>query len=721
MPTFFHRLSKHSSIEFQLLLALLPMSVIMVFIDNYIDHQAWTATYNTLTLTLVKLAIAIPVLGLLIYALAKILGNKLNKAKKALETSEERFRSIFEKNSAAILLIETDKTISMCNDAYCEMTGYSREEVVGKSWTQLIPASELERLTNFNKLRLQQSPDIPDNYEFSFVKKNGEVRVGLMSVFYDRLINEIVTSITDITERKEMELSLEESKEKYRKLIELHGEGFGVVDKEERFILTNPAADRIMGVPVGSLVGRKIDEFVSKNTFDLVKIQTAIRREGNQTTYEMDFTRADGEKRVMLITASPTFNALGEFESTLGIFLDITDRKNIEIELKKNESELKALNDTKDKLFSIIAHDLRGPVGTSADLLEVLIENYANFNSDEQLKMLEILKNSARSTYNLLETLLNWAIIQTGNLVFKPELFNLTKCIDSTVKNLVPAALSKNITLQFRSDKDIFSYADQNMIQTVLRNLIGNAVKYTFRGGSIEVNVVNQGNRTEISISDNGVGMDEKTIQNLFSKSIPSSKYGTENEKGTGLGLILCKEFIDKHGGHITVSSVPGKGSRFIIDIPMVHSKVEPPFQTSAPSTRQEIKQFSNQMILIVEDEDINYQVLSSILASINLNYDRAINGREAVDKFLHKNYGLILMDVQLPEMNGWEATMKIRENDSDIPIIAVTAYASDPTRIKSMEAGCNDFVTKPINKAKLIQVIEKHLNKERIGAIIQK
>jgi len=721
MPTFFHRLSKHSSIEFQLLLALLPMSVIMVFIDNYIDHQAWTATYNTLTLTLVKLAIAIPVLGLLIYALAKILGNKLNKAKKALETSEERFRSIFEKNSAAILLIETDKTISMCNDAYCEMTGYSREEVVGKSWTQLIPASELERLTNFNKLRLQQSPDIPDNYEFSFVKKNGEVRVGLMSVFYDRLINEIVTSITDITERKEMELSLEESKEKYRKLIELHGEGFGVVDKEERFILTNPAADRIMGVPVGSLVGRKIDEFVSKNTFDLVKKQTAIRREGNQTTYEMDFTRADGEKRVMLITASPTFNALGEFESTLGIFLDITDRKNIEIELKKNESELKALNDTKDKLFSIIAHDLRGPVGTSADLLEVLIENYANFNSDEQLKMLEILKNSARSTYNLLETLLNWAIIQTGNLVFKPELFNLTKCIDSTVKNLVPAALSKNITLQFRSDKDIFSYADQNMIQTVLRNLIGNAVKYTFRGGSIEVNVVNQGNRTEISISDNGVGMDEKTIQNLFSKSIPSSKYGTENEKGTGLGLILCKEFIDKHGGHITVSSVPGKGSRFIIDIPMVHSKVEPPFQTSAPSTRQEIKQFSNQMILIVEDEDINYQVLSSILASINLNYDRAINGREAVDKFLHKNYGLILMDVQLPEMNGWEATMKIRENDSDIPIIAVTAYASDPTRIKSMEAGCNDFVTKPINKAKLIQVIEKHLNKERIGAIIQK
>lgn len=721
MPTFFHRLFKRSSIEYQLLLALMPLTVIMVLIDSFIDKQAWSAIYNFLIITLIKSVLAIPVLALLIYTLAKILDRKLAKARLALETSEERFRSIFEKNSSAILLIETDKTISMCNDAYCEMTGYAREEVVGKSWTQLIPESELERLTSYNTLRLQNSPDIPDNYEFMFVKKNGDVRVGLMSVFYDRLINEIVTSITDITERKQMELSLEESREKYRKLFELHGEGFGVVDKDERFILTNPAADRIMGVPVGTLIGRRIDEFVSNNTFDLVKKQTAIRREGNQTTYELEFNRADGEKRVMLITASPTFNAKGEFESTLGIFLDITDRKHIENTLKKNETELKALNNTKDKLFSIIAHDLRGPVGTSADLLEVLIENYENFNSDEQLKMLDILKNSAKSTFNLLETLLNWAIIQTGNLVFKPELFNLTKCIDNTVKNLVPAALTKNITLQFKTDKDIFSYADQNMIQTVLRNLIGNAVKYTYRGGSIEVKVINQGNRTEISITDNGMGMDEKTKQNLFAQSIPSSKYGTENEKGTGLGLILCKEFIDKHGGHITVESEPGIGSSFVIDIPMVHSKVETPFQSGEAGARQVLKQFSNETILIVEDEDINYQVLRSILTSINLNYDRAINGKEAVDKFLHNNYSLILMDVQLPEMNGWEATMKIRENDSDIPIIAVTAYASDPTRIKSMEAGCNDFVTKPINKAKLIQVIEKHLKKDRISSIIQK
>jgi CheY-like chemotaxis protein len=253
----------------------------------------------------------------------------------------------------------------------------------------------------------------------------------------------------------------------------------------------------------------------------------------------------------------------------------------------------------------------------------------------------------------------------------------------------------------------------------VFRNLIGNAIKYTFRGGDIKVLVNDLGQKTEITISDNGVGMDEETRMNLFSQNKTSSKYGTENEKGTGLGLVLCKEFIEKHGGHIRVESEKGKGSSFIFEIPKIQSKNK--FQAPQKVEENQIRgRFNNELILIVEDEDINYQVLCSILTSINLKYERAISGNEAVDMFLHNNYSLILMDVQLPEMNGWEATMKIRENDSQIPIVAVTAYASDPTRKKSMDAGCNDFVTKPINKEKLIQIIDKHLSKNKTGSLVQ-
>lgn len=692
----------------------------MLFIGTYFDRQPWHEDQNWLIIFSIKAIIAIPLVGVIIYFLAKVLDHKLSMTKIALQKSEERFRTIFEKSTSAILLLETDSTVSMVNDAYLQMTGFNREDVIGKSWTKLVHPSELERLSVYNSKRIEQSPDVPDNYEFLFITKNGEVRSGIMSIFYDIIINQIVASITDITQRIEMEVSLRESQEKYRNLIEIQGEGLCIVDAEEQFIFTNPAADRIMGVPEGMLVGRKLSEFVSATTEMLIKNQTKLRMEGSQSTYEIEFIRPDGEKRVMLITATPTFNANGVFESSLGVFMDITDRKSIENELKKNESELKALNTTKDKLFSIIAHDLRGPIGTSADLLEVMIESYESYTTEEQLKMLEILKNSAKSTYNLLETLLNWTIVQTGSLVFKPELLNLTKCIEEIVNNLVPTALSKNITLLYEPEDEIYSYADLNMIQTIFRNLIGNAIKYTFRGGTIEVKATNLSNSTEIIISDSGMGMDEETRKNLFLPNKQISKYGTENEKGTGLGLILCKEFIEKHGGKINVESQLGKGSRFIFDIPQLHSRDENAAPTIA-SQQQAPFQFNKELILIVEDEEINYQVLCSILTSINLTFDRARNGKEAVDMFLKNNYRLILMDVQLPEMNGWEATMKIRENDSDIPIVVVTAYASDPTRKKSLEAGCNDYITKPINKAKLIQIIDKHLKKDQAVSLLQR
>ena len=375
-----------------------------------------------------------------------------------------------------------------------------------------------------------------------------------------------------------------------------------------------------------------------------------------------------------------------------------------------------ALNTTKDKLFSIIAHDLRGPVGTSADLLGVMIESYEELESEEQLKMLDILKNSAISTYNLLETLLNWSVIQTGNLVFKPELFDITKCIGTIIENMTPAAYSKNISLVFVPAEEIFIYADQNMLQTVFRNLIGNAIKYTYRDGSIEVKIDNQVNSTIISVIDNGVGMEEETRKNLFVLNKQNSKYGTENEKGTGLGLILCKEFIEKHGGKIKVESEKDKGSSFIFDIPKNTTNRELPDQKK--NLKDQVhNRFNGELILIVEDDEINYQVLSSILTIANLKYERAENGKKAIDMFLKNNYRLVLMDIQLPEMNGWETTMKIRENDSVIPIIALTAYSSDPTRKKSMEAGCNEFVMKPINKVKLLQLIDKYLKKTSINS----
>ncbi len=716
MSTFFNRLFRKSTAENKLLLVLLPVAIFLIFLDNFFDRLIWNENQYPLIYSFLKALVSIPVVTLVTFLLSKILDYKLSKTRMALQTSEDRFRIIFENNSSAVIIIEMDSTVSMANKSFCEMLGFTPDEIIGQSWTNLVPESEKKRLMELNRQRILNMPDLPNNYEFHFVRKTGEVRVGLMSVFFNKSLNQIVTSITDITERKKMEVSLKAGEERYRTLIELQGEGLVIADLEERFLFSNPAADRIMGLPVGGLIGKKLIDFVNTSTLEEVRKQTKLRAEGIKSTYEMGITRANGENRVLLVTATPTFNEVGKFESSLAIFIDITDRKKIEDELKKNESELMALNTTKDKLFSIIAHDLRGPVGTSADLLGVMIESYEELESEEQLKMLDILKNSAISTYNLLETLLNWSVIQTGNLVFKPELFDITKCIGTIIENMTPAAYSKNISLVFVPAEEIFIYADQNMLQTVFRNLIGNAIKYTYRDGSIEVKIDNQVNSTIISVIDNGVGMEEETRKNLFVLNKQNSKYGTENEKGTGLGLILCKEFIEKHGGKIKVESEKDKGSSFIFDIPKNTTNRELPDQKK--NLKDQVhNRFNGELILIVEDDEINYQVLSSILTIANLKYERAENGKKAIDMFLKNNYRLVLMDIQLPEMNGWETTMKIRENDSVIPIIALTAYSSDPTRKKSMEAGCNEFVMKPINKVKLLQLIDKYLKKTSINS----
>lgn len=717
MRSFFQKLFKRGTFENRLFLASLTILVFLTIVDYMFNQSVWPNNLNWIIISFIKFFFAIPISWLVIFLLGKFFNQELTKTRIALETSEKRFRTIFENNSSSIMIIQRDSTVTMVNNAYYQMTGYSAEDVIGKSWTDLVPESELERLQEYNRLRFLGSPDVPSIYEFKFKTKNEDSKVGLMSVFFDEFLNQIVVSITDITERKLIEISLEKSKERYQKLVEMQGEGLGKVDQDERFIFANPAAERIMGVPAGTLIGRKLNDFVTLDTLVQVRKQTMIRTEGQQSTYEMEIIRPDGEKRVLLVTATPSLNSMGEFESSVGIFLDITDRKNIENELKKNESELKDLNTTKDKLFSIIAHDLRGPVGTSANLLEVMIEDHSSLSNDEQLNMLEILLNSAKSTFNLLETLLSWSIIQTGNLVFRPEFFNLTKCVGAIVENMSPTAFSKNISLLFDPKEEVFVFADQNMMQTVMRNLIGNAIKYTSKDGAILVKIVNQGNNSEISITDNGVGMDEETRNNLFILNKQNSKYGTENEKGTGLGLILCKEFIEKHKGRLVVESELGKGSTFKFDIPKIFDQQEVQTQKQA-EVNPEFKEFNNELVLIVEDEEINYQILRSILSSVNLQYERADSGKKAVDMFLHNNYRLILMDIQLSEMNGWEATMKIRENDSEIPIIAVTAFASNPTRKKSIEAGCNDFITKPINKIKLVQLIDKYLNKNRIISI---
>ncbi len=249
---------------------------------------------------------------------------------------------------------------------------------------------------------------------------------------------------------------------------------------------------------------------------------------------------------------------------------DVTALKKNEEMLLANRNELSELNSAKDKLFSIIAHDLKNPFFGIIGLSDMVIEDYDEMAEDEKKEMIREINQSAKDTYRMLENLLEWARQQTGSVAFDPVTFNLNELISQTIEGLRTQALLKHIKLETDLAPELMIYADQNMIRTVLRNLVTNAIKFTNAGGEIDVAAELAGDKALVSIKDDGVGISEGDSARLFRIDTTVRSLGTMGEKGTGLGLILCHEFIQKNGGIIKVRKNAGAGTTFWFTLPAV-------------------------------------------------------------------------------------------------------------------------------------------------------
>ena len=240
------------------------------------------------------------------------------------------------------------------------------------------------------------------------------------------------------------------------------------------------------------------------------------------------------------------------------------------LELKKQRKELQELNATKDKFFSIIAHDLRGPFNGFLGLTQLMAEELENLTSEEIKDFTLSMRNSAADMFRLLENLLEWARMQQGLITFNREIAQLAPIVDESIAIILEPAKIKGIEINLDIPDDITVFADRNILQTVIRNIVSNAVKFTPKGGRIRVSAkaANHSN-IEISIKDTGIGMSNKMIDDLFRLDVQTNRKGTDGEPSTGLGLLLCKDFIEKHGGKIWVESEEGKGSTFRFTLPV--------------------------------------------------------------------------------------------------------------------------------------------------------
>jgi two-component system sensor histidine kinase/response regulator len=248
---------------------------------------------------------------------------------------------------------------------------------------------------------------------------------------------------------------------------------------------------------------------------------------------------------------------------------EIEERKIAEETLRQSRADLQSSNSAKDKFFSIIAHDLKSPFNAILGLANLLLDDYDHIDRGQQLEFIDGIKVTAENTFKLLQNLLDWAQTQTGNIQFEPQPFYLQPLAADIVALVKASANNKNIALEAIIPEDIFVFADRNMVSTVIRNLLINAVKFSHPGGTITFSVKALPAMVEIRVSDNGVGISSEKLAKLFCLECNTVSYGTSGEEGTGLGLILCKEFVSRNGGELWVESQVGLGSHFFFTLPL--------------------------------------------------------------------------------------------------------------------------------------------------------
>lgn len=353
--------------------------------------------------------------------------------------------------------------------------------------------------------------------------------------------------------------------------------GMCLVDLHGNLIKVNSEMSNIFGYSIEELESMNVSDIAHTNFKSISQqiIEKAVAGNSIKSVFEKKYFHKNGSIVTCSVTTSTVFDANNEIKFFISHVQDITDKRNMELKFLAKKAELSKINAEKDKFLSIIAHDLRNPFNSIVGLSQELVDNAAKQNFDEVNECASIILRSSKKAMNLLVNLMEWSSSQTGRIVFKPQYFDLLDIVIETKALFTEIAKQKSITIINSIPSILIIFADQYMISTVLRNLISNAVKYTRQNGEIIIDAsVVQDNLT-VTISDNGIGMSQENIDKLFHISEVYSTIGTNNESGTGFGLLLCKEFISKHNGKIWVESIQEKGSKFHFKFPIQNAKAD--------------------------------------------------------------------------------------------------------------------------------------------------
>lgn len=623
--------------------------------------------------------------------------------KKLTEQDLELFQSLFEASQDGMIVLK-DQKILLINNACGSLFGYyKKNELFGRTFLELVDESSRDRA--YSEIsKMSENPNEAPSFEFVGIKNDKSRFYGSASLASFKKKDDlfIVIIARDITERKRSQEALKDSEEKYRSITE------NIDDFLYTFEKINTSIRPVFyTASVENVTGYTQDEFLSDSKLFLKIIHpddfAEVKRKLNHLLKSKILLSEELEFRIISKHGSINYvrnkiniqrNGEGAIQKIFGLVSDITLRKKAEEELKSTTENLMKLNNTKDKFISIVSHDLRTPFTSILGFTDLLLTD-EELSGDEKRQYIGFIQDSAKSMLSLVNSLLDWTRLQTGRIKFEPEKVRVNSIIEESINSMQGAAFQKKIKLYSLLDEKLYVFVDRNLILQVFNNLISNAIKFTQAGGNITISAApsKRVRFYEFSVQDNGVGISEENMGNLFKVDAKYTSEGTAGERGSGLGLSLVKEIVEKHGGTIWVNSKEGAGTEFTFTLPI-----------NSPN------------ILIIEDNKTDSILYKKILGNIAPDYvvDIAANAEEAYKKIMEAAPAMIISGHILYDSTAYDLILRLQRSELKQlpPIIILTSEKDFAVSEDYKSAGVEYVFKKPVILTNFKKAVEKVLRK---------
>lgn len=486
-----------------------------------------------------------------------------------------------------------------------------------------------------------------------------------------------------------------------------------IKDLHGNYLLINEAAEKAIGKTSAEVIGKDDTFFFSASEAQMIKgLDKKVLERRVSQTFEEIVTLADGNIHVFSTIKSPMFDDFGEPTGLFGIARDITERKEMENSLIEAKEKAEESDRLKTAFLHNISHEIRTPMNA--------IVGFSGFLSDPDLvhekrkQFTDIIIQSSDQLLSIITDIISIASIEAGQEKAIEKEFDLNITLKQLHEQFLIVAKRKNVSLNLVPS---LTYIEDNVISDgtklvqILSNLIVNALKF-MKEGHVNFGYVVKDTEIEFFVEDTGIGIPHEMHTEIFKRFRQVETSATRQFGGSGLGLSISKAYVEILGGKIWLNSVINKGSTFYFTIPYKKAQKKTISEQASNIFKKETKQITT--LLIAEDEDSNFMMLEELLSDLNSNIIRAINGLEAVEICkINKQIDLVLMDIKMPVMDGYDATRQIRSFMPTLPIIAQTAYTTNADRNKALACGCNDFISKPFNREMIISKIKEQLYKE--------